>query len=106
MDTILYFSRSETETMHFLKELSGWLHLYGIPCTINYRDMTAETANYKIYAVSSCDALIGALPGIKYYLNDTTREEFDKRVKFKLLEGAKQLESFVDLIEFLRMSFF
>lgn len=102
MDTILYFTKTEREIQDFLKTLSEYLHLYGVPCTINYRNSTVETENYKIYAVSSYCGLIGALPGFRYYLNDATNEEFGKRVRFKLLEGAKELKSTDELIDLLR----
>lgn len=102
MDNILYFTHYETEVQYFLDDLSQQLHIYGIPCTINYRYRTAETENYKIYAVSDSSGLIGALPGFRYYLNDAMEEEFNKRVKFKLLEGAEELKSFKELVELLR----
>lgn len=106
MDNILYFTHYETEVQYFLDDLSQKMHIYGIPCTINYRNSTAETENYKIYAISSSNPLIGALPGFRYYLNDTLDEEFNKRVRFKLLEGAKKIKSFKELIELLRTPVF
>lgn len=102
MDTILYFTKIEREVQDFLETLSEYLCLYGVPCTINYRNSTVETENYKIYAVSSCSPLIGALPGFRYYLNSTTEEEFNKRVSFKLLDGVKELKSNNELIDLLR----
>lgn len=90
MDNILYFTHFETEVQYFLDDLSQQLHIYGIPGTINYRYRTAETENHKIYTVSSHSGLIGALPGFRYYLNDSMEEEFNKRIRFKLLEGAKK----------------
>ena len=106
MDNILYFTHYETEVQYFLDDLSQQLHIYGIPCTINYRYRTAETENHKIYAVSYSSGLIGALPGFGYYFNDAMEEEFNKRVKFKLLEGAKELKSFKELVELLREPIF
>lgn len=106
MDNILYFIHYETEVQYFLDDLSQQLHIYGIPGTINYRYRTAETENYKIYAVSDSSGLIGALPRFRYYLNDATEEEFNKRVKFRLLYGAKELKSFKELIELLREPIF
>lgn len=102
MDNILYFTHCETEVQYFLDDLSQQLHIYGIPGTINYRYRTAETENYKIYAISSSNPLIGALLGFRYYLNDATEEEFDERARFRLLYGAKELKSFKELIELLR----
>lgn len=101
MDAILYFAHYEAEVQYFLSDLFEIMHLYGVPCTINYRNSTVETENYKIYAVSSCSGLIGALPGFRYYLNDATNEEFVKRVRFKLLEGAKEVKSINELIKLL-----
>ena len=43
MDNILYFTHYETEVQHFLDDLSQQMHIYGIPCTINYRNRTVET---------------------------------------------------------------
>lgn len=106
MDNILYFTHYETEVQYFLDDLSQQLHIYGIPCTINYRNSTVETERYKIYAVSAYSGLIGALPGFGYYLNDAMWEEFNKRVKFKLLEGAEELKSFKELFELLREPIF
>lgn len=102
MDTILYFTKTEREVRDFLETLSEQLHLYGVPSTINYRNSTVETENYKIYAVSSCRGLIGTLLGFRYYLNNATKEEFDKGVRFKLLLGAKELKSTNELIDLLR----
>lgn len=102
MDNILYFTHYETEVQYFLDDLSQQLHIYGIPCTINYRNRTVETERCKIYAVSAYSGLIGALPGFGYYLNDAMEEEFNERVKFKLLEGAEELKSFKELVELLR----
>lgn len=101
MDAILYFTKTEREVQNFSKTLSEQLHLYGVPSTINYRNSTVDTENYKIYAVSSCSGLIGALPGFRYYLNNAIKEEFDKRMRFKLLEGAKELKSMDELIKLL-----
>lgn len=106
MDNILYFAHYETEVQYFLDDLSQQLHIYGIPCTINYRNRTVETENYKIYAVSVGRGIIGSLPGFRYYLNDSMEEEFNKRVRFKLLEGAKKTKSFKELIELLRTPVF
>lgn len=106
MDNILYFTHYETEVQYFLDGLSQQLHIYGIPGTINYRNSTVETENYKIYAVSDSSGLIGALPGFSYYLNDAMEEEFNKRVEFKLLLVAKELKSFKELIELLRTPVF
>lgn len=106
MDNILYFTKTEREVQDFLETLSEQLHLYGVPSTINYRNSMVETENHKIYAASSSDGLIGALPGFRYYLNDATNEEFAKRVRFKLLEGAKELKSFKELVELLRTPVF
>lgn len=106
MDTILYFTHYETEVQYFLSDLSEIMHLYGVPCTIDYRNETAETENYKIYAVSSCSPLIGALPGFRYYFNDAIEEEFNKRIRYKLLEGAKELKSKEELIKLLREPIF
>lgn len=106
MDAILYFTKTEIEVRDFLETLSEQLHLYGIPSTINYRNSTVETENYKIYAVSSCRGLIGALPGFGYYLNNATGEEFNKKARFKLLEGAKELKSKNELIELLKTPIF
>lgn len=106
MDAILYFAKTEREVRDFLETLSEQLHLYGAPSTINYRNSTVETENYKIYAISSCRGLIGALPGFRYYLNDATNEEFGKRVRFKLLEGTKELKSTDELIDLLRTPIF
>ena len=102
MDNILYFVHCETEVQHFLDDLSQQMHIYGIPCTINYRNRTVETERYKIYAVSASSGLIGALPGFDYYLNDATEEEFNEIVRFKLFEGAGKLISFENLIDFLK----
>ena len=106
MDNILYFTHYETEVQYFLDDLSQQMHIYGIPCTINYRNRTVETERYKIYAVSASSGLIVALPGFKYYLNDAMEEEFNKRVRFKLLDGAKELKSFKELIGLLRAPIF
>lgn len=106
MDNILYFTHYETEVQYFLDDLSQQLHIYGIPCTINYRNSTVETENYKIYAVSDSSGLIGSFPGFRYYLNDAMKEEFNKRVRFKLLEVAKKIKSFKELIELLRTPVF
>lgn len=106
MDNILYFTHYETEVQYFLDDLSQQLHIYGIPCTINYRNRTVETERYKIYAVSAYSGLIGVLPGFGYYLNDAMEEEFNERVKFKLLEGAEELKSFKELFELLREPIF
>lgn len=106
MDAILYFTKTEREVRDFLEAISEQLHLYGVPCTINYRNSTVETENHKIYAVSSCCGLIGALLGFRYYLSDATEEEFNKRVRFKLLLGAKELKSKNELIELLREPIF
>lgn len=103
MDNILYFTHYETEVQHFLDDLSQQMHIYGIPCMINYRNRTVETERYKIYAVSACSGIIGAFPGFKYYLNDAMEEEFNKRIRFKLLPGARKLISFENLIDFLKM---
>lgn len=102
MDNILYFTHYETEVQHFLDDLSQQMHIYGIPCTINYRNRTVETERYKIYAVSACSGIIGALPGFDYYLNDATEEEFNEIVRFKLFEGARKLISFENLIVFFK----
>lgn len=102
MDNILYFTNYETEVQHFLDDLSQQMHIYSIPCTINYRNRTVETERYKIYAVSAGSGLIGALPGFDYYLNDATEEEFNEIVRFKLFEGARKLISFENLIDFLK----
>jgi len=102
MDNILYFTHYETEVQYFLDDLSQKMHIYGIPCTINYRNRTVETERYKIYAVSAYSGLIGALPGFGHYLNDAMEEEFNERVKFKLLESAEELKSFKELFELLR----
>lgn len=106
MDNILYFAHYETEVQYFLDDLSQKMHIYGIPCTINYRNRTVETERYKIYVVSAYSGLIGALPGFGYYLNDAMEEEFNERVKFKLLEGAEELKSFKELFELLREPIF
>lgn len=106
MDAILYFAKTEREVRDFLETLSEQLHLYGVPSTINYRNSTVEMENYKIYAVSSCRGLIWALPRFRYYLNNTTNEEFGERVRFKLLECAKELKSMDELIKLLRMQIF
>lgn len=106
MDAILYFAKTEREVQDFLETLSEQLHIYGVPSTINYRNSTVETEYYKIYAVSSYCGLIGALPGFRYYLNNATEEEFNKRVRFKLLEGAKELKSNNELIDLLRTPIF
>lgn len=103
MDAILYFCKTEKEVQNFLENLSERMHLYGTPCTINYRNRTVETERYKIYAVSAYSGLIGALPGFGYYLNDAMEEEFNKRIRFKLFTGARKLISFENLIKFLRM---
>lgn len=102
MDAILYFCKTGKEVQNFLENLSERMHLYGIPCTINYRNRTVETERYKIYAVSAYSGLIGALPGFDYYLNDATEEEFNEIVRFKLFEGARKLISFENLIDFLK----
>lgn len=106
MYAILYFCKTEKEIQNFLENLSERMHLYGTPCTINYRNRTVETERYKIYAVSAYSGLIGALPGFGYYLNDAMEEEFNERVKFKLLEGAEELKSFKELFELLREPIF
>lgn len=106
MDNILYFAHYETEAQYFLDDLSQQLDVYGVPYRINHRNRAVETENYKIYAVSASSGLIGALPGFGYYLNDTMEEEFNKRVKFKLLADAKELKSFKELIELLGMPVF
>lgn len=106
MDTILYFTKTDREVQYFLEKLSEQLHIYGIPCTINYRNATVETENYKLYAASSCCSCIGAFPGFRYYLNDSTQEEFNKSIRLKLLENAKVLTSFENLVELLRMPVF
>lgn len=105
MDNILYFTHYETEVQYFLDDLSQQLDVYGVPYTINHRNRTVETENYKIYAVSASSGLIGALPGFGYYLNDTMEEEFNKRIRLKLLEGAKGL-NFDGLIKLLRTPVF
>lgn len=99
METILYFTHSSTEAIYFLEELSELMHMHGIPCTINYRDMTVETENHKLYAVSAYSSLIGALPGFKYYINRATEKEFNQKIKFKLLTDAKELQTIYELIE-------
>lgn len=101
MDNILYFTNYEIEVRYFLDDLSQQLDMYGIPYRINHRNSTVETENYKIYAVSASSWLIGALPGFRYYLNHAMEEEFNKRVRIKLLEGAKEL-TFDGLIELLK----
>lgn len=106
MDNILYFTHYETEVQYFLDDLSQQLDTCGIPYRINHQNSTIETENFKIYAVSASSGLIGALPGFRYYLNGFTEEEFNKRVRFKLLEGAKELKSFKELIELLREPIF
>ena len=106
MDAILYFCKTEKEIQNFLENLSERMRLYGTPCTINYRNRTVETERYKIYAVSAYSGLIGALPGFSYYRNDTLKEEFNERVRFKLFEGAKELKSFKELFELLREPIF
>lgn len=103
MDNILYFTHYETEAQYFIDDLSQQLDISGIPYKINHRNRTVETENHKIYAVSASSGLIGALPGFGYYLNDTMEEEFNKRVRLKLLPGARKLISFENLIEFLMM---
>lgn len=106
MDNILYFTHYETEAQYFLDDLSQQLDVYSVPYRINHRNSTVETENHKIYAVSASSALIGALPGFRYYLNDTMEEEFNKRVRFKLLQGVKELKSFKELVELLRAPIF
>lgn len=106
MDNILYFTHYETEVQYFLDDLSQRLDIYGIPYRINHRNRIAETKNYKIYAVSASSGLIGALPGFRHYLNDAMEEEFNNRVEFKLLEDAKELKSFNELIDLLKIPVF
>lgn len=106
MDNILYFAHYETEVQYFFDDLSQQLDIYGISCRINHKNSTVETENFKIYAVSASSGLIGALPGFRYYLNDATEEEFNERVKFKLLPSAKELKTFKELIELLRTPIF
>lgn len=106
MDNILYFAHYETEAQYSLDDLSQKLDTYSVPYRINHRNRTVEIENHKIYAVSASSGLIGALPGFRYYLNDAMEEEFNKRIRFKLLPGARKLISFKNLIEFLMMSDF
>ena len=103
MDNILYFTHYETEVQYFLDDLSQQLDTCGIPCRINHKNSTVETENFKIYAVSASSGLIGALPGFRYYLNDATEEEFNRKIRFKLLPGSRKLVSFENLIGFLKM---
>ncbi len=106
MDNILYFAKTLRGAQEFLQNLSEQLHFYGIPHTVNYRNNTLNTKSHKIYAVCMYNGLIGALPGFRYYLNDTLEEEFNKRVRLKLLFDAKELKSFKELIELLRTPVF
>ncbi len=103
MYNILYFAHYETEVQYFLDDLSQQLDTHGVPYRINRQNRTVETESFKIYAVSASSGLIGALPGFRYYLNDAMEEEFNKRVRLKLLPGARKLISFENLIEFLMM---
>lgn len=106
MDNILYFTHYETEVRYFLDDLSQQLDVCGIPYRINHQNRAVEIENFKIHAVSANSGLIGALPGFRYYLNDAMEEEFNRIVRLKLLEGAKELKSCKELIEFLRTPVF
>ena len=103
MDNILYFTHYETEVRYFLDDLSQQLDVCGIPYRINHQNRAVEIENFKIHAVSANSGIIGALPGFRYYLNDATEEEFNRRIRFKLLPHARKLISLKNLVDFLKM---